>query len=974
MELEFCKKVKDKYNELNDLASNHGGGYDSLVSTFDWGKEMIKYIRRESPNPHGKSWTEAKRIFVVMNMYGIYYRAVEILLREGKFKVYDCNKPAINKFDLNSCCFIVTFRDEADCIKKVVDYISLNTISPVSESLVGTQIDKVISLLHLKSDHVCSAGIWGMSGIGKTEIASVIYERYRHQFEAYCFLDDVGEMYRKKGLTWLQKSLICKLLGKKMIVTSERDGAIILKNALRWKKVLLILDNVDHLSQLELIFGGTEWFSRGSRILITTRDKHMIITHVKEDKVYEVLLLSETEALELFCMHAFKRKFPERDFEELSSVVVTYADGLSLALKVLGSSLYGRNKEQCRHIIDRLKKIPHDLGKLKIGLDGLNKDEMRTFLDIACLCNHESRYYVELILRSCGIHLIGISYLVEKSLLCIRDYSFEMQSLICQMGLNVLREEYANDRIWLIYEVHDLFAGKLKAEKVESLRIPKGYRFEDDHVNHNKVFKRMQSLQVLIFTHRTICPESTITSLPSNLQWVEWPNYASCSLPEGFEPSHFVGLCLLGSRLVELWPIPKKLSNLKHLDLSESLGLTKTPNFGDMPNLETLILWKCENLEEVHPSLGHCRMLTYLSLRGCVKLEKLPKFVCMESLEILHLEKCTHLKRFPKICEDMRRLSMLDVGSPWIRNLSPALSGLSYLKLKGCEVLESIPEAFRNLERLHISGCNKLATLPNSLFESQQWIFLYIRKCSGLVELPVSLGIQKNLAVLCIAEYTFPEINRDVHCLKSFTLESTGIRELPSSIGNLRGLEFLSLKGCEDLVYLPNSLRNLTNLQWLILRGCKKFPENIDDMQQLETLEARETAIPQPAPPPSIAKLGKLKELMLSHEQFQHSSSFVLHQVSSDLCNLNILGGLPEDLGSLQSLVRLDVSGSYISCLPKSINKLSRLNHLNVQFCQNLNELPRELPSNLTELFADYHLALKSIDDLLNKCLKPRML
>ncbi|KAM3337823.1 hypothetical protein P3S68_032148 [Capsicum galapagoense] len=346
----------------------------------------------------------------------------------------------------------------------------------------------------------------------------------------------------------------------------------------------------------------------------------------------------------------------------------------------------------------------------------------------------------------------------------------------------------------------------------------------------------------------------------------------------------------------------------------------------------------------------------------------------MESLEILHLEKCTHLKRFPKICGDMRRLSMLDVGSPWIRNLSPALSGLSYLKLKGCEVLESIPEAFRNLERLHISG---------------------------LVELPVSLGIQKNLAVLCIAECenlrklpnsiqmeslkeleisncpkldTFPEINRDVHCLKSFTLESTGIRELPSSIGNLRGLEFLSLKGCEDLVYLPNSLRNLTNLQRLILRGCKKFPENINDMQQLETLEARETAIPQPAPPPSIAKLGKLKELMLSHEQFQHSSSFVLHQVSSDLCNLNILGGLPEDLGSLQSLVRLDVSGSYISCLPKSIHKLSRLNHLNVQFCQNLNELPRELPSNLTELFADYHLALKSIDDLLNKCLKPRML
>ncbi|XP_015162089.1 TMV resistance protein N-like [Solanum tuberosum] len=766
----------------------------------------------------------------------------------------------ISGYHLQEC------KDEANCIKKVVDHILPNIISTVSESLVGTQIEKVISLLHMKSDDVYFVGLWGMSGIGKTEIASVIYERYRHQFEAYCFLGDVGEMYRKKGLRWLQKTLICKLFGKKMIVTSEHDGTTIIKNGLRWKKVLLVLDNIDHLSQLELIVGGTEWFGRGSRILITTRDKHLIVSHVKEDKVYEVLLLSENEALELFCMHAFKRKSPERDFKVLSNEVVKYADGLPLALKVLGSSLYGRNKEQCRDIIDRLKRIPNDdiLGKLKIGLDGLNNDEMRTFLDIACLYNHEYSYYVERILKSCGIHLIGISYLIEKSLLCIRYHSFEMHSLISQTGQNVSREEYANSRVWLIEEVHDLFAGKLKTKKVESLRIPNGYRFDDDHINYNKVFKRMQCLQVLILHRRTICSESTVTCLPSNLRWIEWPNYPSSSLPEGFEPSQLVGLCLRGSWLVELWPIPKKLCNLKYLNLSESLGLTKTPNFGDMPNLETLSLRRCENLEVVHPYLGHCKMLTYLSLTGCVKLKKLPKFVCMESLEILLLDECTSLKRFPKICGDMRRLSILYVESPWIRSLPPSLSGLSRLKLKGCEVLESIPDSILNLERLHISGCNKLTTLPNSLFESQQWIFLYIYRCSGLVELPVSLGVQKKLGFLSVEECenltklpssiqmesltelkisncpkltTFPEIIGDMHCLKSLTLESTGIRELPLSIGNLSGLEYLNLKGCEDLVSLSNSLCKLKNLQRLILRGCKKLPGNVGDLQEFETLE-----------------------------------------------------------------------------------------------------------------------------------------
>ncbi|XP_060173911.1 TMV resistance protein N-like isoform X1 [Lycium barbarum] len=261
-----------------------------------------------------------------------------------------------------------------------------------------------------------------------------------------------------------------------------------------------------------------------------------------------------------------------------------------------------------------------------------------------------------------------------------------------------------------------------------------------------------------------------------------------------------------------------RLGNLNHLSLRGCLRLTETLNFGDMLNLETLMLNKCENLEEVHPSLGHCRMLTTLNLRDCPKLD------------------------------------------------------------------------------------------------------------------------------------TFPEFNGDMHCLKILTIKSTGIREMPSSIGNLSGLNELNLEGCEDLVSLPNNLCNLKNLQCLFLRGCKKLeklPENIGELQELETLDARETAISQP--PPSITKLGKLRYL-------------------------NILGGLPEDLGSLQSLESLDVSGSNISCLPKSIKELLGLETLDVQFCQNLNELPEELPPNLRKLSADYHLALKSIRDLLNKCVKLRRL
>ncbi|PHT66743.1 hypothetical protein T459_31168 [Capsicum annuum] len=457
------------------------------------------------------------------------------------------------------------FKDEAECIKKLVDDIfpkSLQFISPFPESLVGmqSQVEKVTSLLDMESNDVRSIGICGMGGIGKTEIASVLYQRYRHRFEADCFLGDVGTLYQRNGLTWLAQVVIRKLLGEKMTLTSEHEGMIILKNMLRWKKVLFILDDVNHREQLEYLVGGKEWFGKGSRIILTARDRHLLISHVG-DNVYEVQLLSEYEALELFSRHAFREKTPKEDFMELSRQVVEYAGGLPLALKVLGSSVYGRNKGLWRDIIDRLKEIPNDdiLGKLKIDLDGLKKDEMRIFLDIASLYNDRPVYYVEQILKSCGIHMVGISRLIEKSLLSISSNfcNFKMHNLIREMGENVLREEYKNSRIWLPKEVHDLFAGKLKTKKVESLQIPKGYRFGDDHVNHSKVFKKMERLQVLILDNQTICSESIITCLPSSLRWIEWPDYPSSSLPEGFDPLHFVGLCLYRSRLVELWPIRK---------------------------------------------------------------------------------------------------------------------------------------------------------------------------------------------------------------------------------------------------------------------------------------------------------------------------------------------------------------------------------------------------------------------------------
>ncbi|KAF3657452.1 hypothetical protein FXO37_14929 [Capsicum annuum] len=56
MDLDFYKKLKDRYDQLNEEALALGVGLDFLVPMLILNEEeMIKYVREERPNPHGKS-------------------------------------------------------------------------------------------------------------------------------------------------------------------------------------------------------------------------------------------------------------------------------------------------------------------------------------------------------------------------------------------------------------------------------------------------------------------------------------------------------------------------------------------------------------------------------------------------------------------------------------------------------------------------------------------------------------------------------------------------------------------------------------------------------------------------------------------------------------------------------------------------------------------------------------------------------
>ncbi|KAL8252451.1 hypothetical protein R6Q59_036144 [Mikania micrantha] len=235
-------------------------------------------------------------------------------------------------------------------------------------------------LLDVNSVGVRMVGIWGVGGSGKTTLATSLYMKICQDFENHCIVENIREKTSKHDLAELQKNMLSALFKDEEKISSVVVGKNRIKNMSSRRKVLLILDDVYKQDQLEALAGKHNWFGNGSRIIITTRDEHLLRAH-KVDHVYPIRLLIDDEAVQLFKRHTYNEEDPIEDYETLSLRVISYASGLPLALKVIGSFLCDKNKNQWISALDKLKEIPDPtvMDILKLSFDGL---EYCMFLEI----------------------------------------------------------------------------------------------------------------------------------------------------------------------------------------------------------------------------------------------------------------------------------------------------------------------------------------------------------------------------------------------------------------------------------------------------------------------------------------------------------------------------------------------------------------------------------------------------------------
>ncbi|KAJ9552416.1 hypothetical protein OSB04_016461 [Centaurea solstitialis] len=835
---------------------------------------------------------------------------------------------------------------EAKFIQKIVEEISLKLRSinfSVDEKLIGMEarISDVVSSLEISLDDVRMIGIKGMGGGGKTTLARAVFDHISFRFEGSSFVANVRENSNLDlfGLKNLQRQVLKDVSNDWLIdIHNVHDGKQMMRKMMSCRKVLVVLDDVDHIDQL----------------------KALAAHQVK--MIHDVNLLSHEEAICLFSRYAFGRESPIQGYEELSRQVEKYAAGLPLTITVLGSFLCGKNELEWEDAIERLKTIPlkETLEKLELSYSGLEEDYKEIFLDVACILKGWDKEDAIRALESCGFYArTGLGVLEKKSLITISKYGcLDMHDKIEEMGHYIVRrkleEPNKHSRLWIDEEIKEIMVSDQGTN--EAIRCIKLIKSELNPEIVMKGLGKMKKLRFLQVYHRGVGRynrnwkfDEAYEYFPNALRCLRWIGYPFGSLPRSFQANNIVELKMPFSEVVQLWEGggEKVLNKLKFLDLSYSK--LKNLDVGFTPNLEILGLGGCKFLVRLHRPV-ECRKLKFLDL-GCSKLHMPFKCLMLKSvsinrsklrtldlreasnLEKLNLEKCADLEEL-HIPNECQKLESIYINGPKMMSLNlrkaPTLKTLS---VRGCYDLEElhIPCECPKLKSIDVNS-SKLRTLE--LRGTPNLEILNLEECVDLLELHISVECLK-LESICINGSKLRTLDlRKAPNLKTLSLESIDINGSKLRTFDLRGtpnLEKLNLEQCVELVELHLPIECL-KLESINIKGSKLRTLNLRNSPNLKTLSVR-----------GFYDLVELRECLKLKSININSSKLMtldlrgtpnLEKLNLEECIDLVELHVPIECLKLESI---DINGSKLRTL--DLQKAPNLKTLSVRGCYNLVEL-----------------------------------
>lgn len=316
--------------------------------------------------------------------------------------------------------------------------ITLSSAEPGEQRLKQLEEKLDMDSLDCNEDDTRVLGIVGMAGIGKTYLAKKLFLKLEMKVGRAFIIE-----FDSDNSNWLEKNLVEGLLKKDYpnFIFADGNSPEDRKKLLLEKKVVVVFDNVSDKKHLEPFIGNCDWIKKGSRIVITTRDKSLTEGLTRCD-LYEVPGLNEREGLELF--RAQSCTTLEGNFMELSRKLVGFTGGNPLALEAFGEELRGKDKDHWEARLRTLTQVSNEkIGKvLRTCFDGLNEKQKDAFLDIAIFFRTQDEKYLKSLLESFDpdTSKAGKEFreLVDKFLIGLSDGRVEMNNLLLTMAMELV--------------------------------------------------------------------------------------------------------------------------------------------------------------------------------------------------------------------------------------------------------------------------------------------------------------------------------------------------------------------------------------------------------------------------------------------------------------------------------------------------------------------------------------------------------
>ncbi|CAN1264429.1 Disease resistance protein L6 [Linum perenne] len=696
-----------------------------------------------------------------------------------------------------------------------------------------------------------------------------------------------------------------------------------------------------------------------------------------QNKIISSILITDykvKDASELFSKHAFGTNVPPTDYATLSLEFVQVATGLPLALKVIGSLLFRREREFWAAKLMELKDIPPTRlqERLKLSYNELSDNEKQIFLDIACFFIDREKDFPFYMWSDCKFYPeSGINTLLLRSLIRFNERNeFWMHDHIRDLGRKIVREEdsqrsWKRSRIWSNEDALDILRNGQGSDRVEVLRVD----VEDENFElTDKEFKKLSRLRYL-----EVCYGRFIGDFNGVLPNLRWLRLNGCTLiPNDLNMKKLVILEMIYCPVEDEWrgwSGIKVASNLKAIHLQHCDSIITAPDLSQCRNLEWIDLHDCLRMSgEIHIGnlLNNLKLLSF-SETNTTKLTG--DIGALQNLQVFH---AGNLREFLSGIERLESLKYLNMsGCSSVEEL-PDLSGLG--KIESLDIkIRTAPDfsQCRNLEWIDLDGCWNLQYLGGlwKLSNLRKLVLNYSSSCNSLLvegedvsstgfPLPSSLNSLEisdleslpnfanlnNLTELKLKKFQVPEIQGLGDLIMLETLEIYDALNLINLDGleSLSHLKTLNLEDCLVLEKLPISLVNLTKLQELSIKKCRQLAE-VMGLERLEALRSLSmTYCSSITKFPDLSALTNLKTLDITGCTGLIEVMGIGRLESLRKLNMSCCGSVKElpDLSGLRNMISLDISECNQLKEVTGIGSLELLEVLGMINCTSIKKLP----------------------------------